>query len=74
MNYLTPPQVGKLLGVSPDRIRNWIASGQLEAVNLSDGTRARWRITQEAVDAFLLSRTHNKRKRRTRPSAVEQFV
>lgn len=30
---LTPREVGQLLRVSPDRVRAWIASGELGAVN-----------------------------------------
>ena len=30
---LTPSQVGRLLRVAPDRVRAWIRSGELKAIN-----------------------------------------
>jgi hypothetical protein len=32
---LTPREVGRLLRVSPDRIRQWIVSGELLALNMA---------------------------------------
>jgi excisionase family DNA binding protein len=39
--YLTPSEVARRLGCNYDKIRTWIASGELRAVNLSNGTRPR---------------------------------
>ena len=54
--FRTPPAVGKLLGVDPARVIAWIRSGKLKAVNLSDRTRPRYRISQEALEEFLRQR------------------
>lgn len=32
---LTPNEIGKLLRVSPDKVRAWIARGELKAINTS---------------------------------------
>jgi len=32
---LTPPQAARLLGVNADKIRAWIASGELRATNVA---------------------------------------
>ena len=49
---LTPPQVAKRYGVSPDTVRGWITSGVLRAVNVGKGTRPRYRITADALKEF----------------------
>ena len=50
--------LSKLLRVSPKRVRAWIRSGELRAVNVADnGTRASWRILAEDLEAFLSERT-----------------
>ena len=54
--YWTPPMIGKLLGVDPARVIGWIRAGKLAAINLSDRTRPRFRVSQEALDDFLRQR------------------
>jgi excisionase family DNA binding protein len=51
---LTPPEVAKRLGVSPDAVRGWIRSGELKATNTADPkkSRPRFRIEPDAVKAF----------------------
>lgn len=51
---LTPPQVARLLAVSPDKVLAWIAAGELAAFDVRGpgATRPRWRIEQTALDAF----------------------
>ena len=51
---LTPPQVAKRLGVSPDAVRGWIRSGELKATNTADPKkkRPRYRVTPDAVAEF----------------------
>jgi hypothetical protein len=50
--FLTPPQVGALYGVSPDTVRGWIRSGVLQAVNIARGNRPRYRVTRDALRTF----------------------
>lgn len=55
---LTPPEAAKQLGVSPDTVRGWIASGELKAANVAGpGKRASHRITREALAEFERRRT-----------------
>lgn len=62
--WLTPPQVAKMLGVKPLQVNRWVMSGQLEAVDFSAGTeRSRWKMKPEAVDEFLASRNNRNHKR-----------
>ncbi len=80
MTWKTPPAFAEELGVSVDRVRGWIASGQLPAVNVSDSTkRPRWRISQEGEEAFLRNRSNQAivaatAKRRRRQSDVIEFL
>ena len=77
VSWQTPPEMAKELRVHPDRVRRWIANGELGAVNLSDSDgRPRWRISSEAKQAFLTSRLNRKleikeRRRQTRMQATE---
>lgn len=52
--WLTPAEVARTLHVNSDKIRGWINSGELVAVNVAikQGGRARWRIRPEALDDF----------------------
>jgi len=77
-DYLTPPAVAKLLHVRPDRVRAWIRSGQLRAVDLSDGTRPRFRISESDLQIFLNRRSAApepkvSRRRRRDPDVIEFF-
>jgi len=73
---ITPPQLAKELKVKVDKIHAWIHSGQLTAINVAEEPtgRPRWRITQEAIDQFLLSRQSHKPapapQRRTRRKSL----
>jgi hypothetical protein len=69
--YWTPPALAERWGVSPEKVIGFITRGELLAVNFAerlDG-RPRWRISEEAIEAFLLARTAQprpaRRKRRT---------
>jgi excisionase family DNA binding protein len=54
---LTVPQIASQLKVSRDTVRNWIASGKLQAANLNrPGTRPRWVVKRDDLDAFLKKR------------------
>ena len=57
--YLTTREVAELLVVDIGKVTDWIAAGDLAAVNVakdSGGARARWRICPQALDAFLAAR------------------
>jgi excisionase family DNA binding protein len=38
MEYLTPPEIAKLFGVSPDTVRRLIDSGELPSIRITDET------------------------------------
>lgn len=50
MEYLTPPEIAKLFGVSPDTVRRLIDNGELPSVKLNDpGWR---RVAKEDVAKY----------------------
>ena len=52
---LSVRDVCERFGVSEHTVLTWVRSGQLRAVNVSrrpDAKKPRWRITQEALEAF----------------------
>ena len=53
--YSTPPEIAQLLRVRVDKVRNWIARGELRASDVSErsGGRPRFRIHRDDLDAFL---------------------
>jgi excisionase family DNA binding protein len=55
---LTVAQVAEVLGVHEKTIRDaYIPSGDLPAINIASGTRAkRWRIEEKDLDQFIESR------------------
>jgi hypothetical protein len=66
--------------VSPDKVRLWIAAGELTALNTaaSPGGRPRWRIALDAVLAFESRRASSARKtpsvrRRKQTGVIEYF-
>lgn len=79
-NYLSPPQAADLLGVNTDRLRGWIRSGELLAVNVADSkNRPRWRISQVELDNFLARRSNATtvkppKVRRPKLGEVKQWV
>jgi len=78
---LTPPQVAKQLGVSPDKIRGWIDKGELHATNVATGHggRPRYRISEENMAAFKRARQPSKpppktpRRKKKDDSVIEFF-
>ena len=52
--YLTTADVAALLKVHPETVKNWLRSGELSGVVLSD--RAGWRVRRGDVDRFLEAR------------------
>jgi hypothetical protein len=71
----TVADVARRYRVSPDRVRAWIARGELVALNTRDvrSGRPRWVVTAEALAAFERSRQATppspppKRRKRTVP-------
>ena len=78
---LTPPQVAEQYGVSPDKIRGWIVSGQLRAIDVSTRPgvgRPRWRIHPTDLIVFENSRAarppaKTARRRRKPADVIEYF-
>ncbi len=49
--YLTAAEVGAVLRVTPERVRQLAATGQIPAIRL--GPRGSWRFDAAAVERFL---------------------
>jgi excisionase family DNA binding protein len=64
---LTPPQVARRYGVSPDTVRGWIASGDLRALSVGKASRVRYRVPVDALEEFAA-----KRPARVAPKAPPQ--
>lgn len=72
------PSVAAALGTNVNKVRSFIHNGQLKAINLSSGPRPRWRITADALDAFLELRSSKaapprSTRRRHSSAKVEEF-
>ncbi len=55
----TPKEVAAEFGVNVSKIIAWIRSGDLRAIDVSEkrgGPRGRWRIENEAIEAFKAGR------------------
>jgi len=72
---LTPPQLAKEWGISPDKVLGWIRSGELKARNVSQGTRPRYLIDREALESFRPPREKpaKQRRRKTRGDVIEFY-
>lgn len=74
---LTVAAVAKRLSLGSDAVLSLIHAGRLKAVNVGLGEhRPRWRISPEAIDEFLYTRTAQPPimvRRRKRKSAVIEF-
>ncbi len=78
---LSPPMLAKRLGVSSDKVRDWIRSGQLAATDVSQkpGGRPRFKISEEAIREFEKKRQPEKplpaprRRRKKDPGVTEYF-
>ena len=76
----TPPELAELWGVSPDKVRAWIHSGELQAVNQAakQGGRPRYRISRKAIEKFEARRSVQQevarpRKRRKPADDVTEY-
>ena len=56
--YVSPPEIAKVLRVSHAKVLRWIRSGDLLAADLAThrGQRPRWRIARSDLDDFLAHR------------------
>ena len=77
--WFTPPQIARELGTKPSTILRWIRRGELTAVNIGSGAfKPRFRVSRDAFDKFLLSRTvqpptPTPRRRRADPAVIQFF-
>jgi hypothetical protein len=75
----TPNELARVLRVSPDRIRAWIVSGELPALNTASARcgRPRYVVLPTQLDAFIRGRQAAAPKpavrRRRRPAAMDYF-
>jgi hypothetical protein len=79
--FLTPPKLAKLMGVSVEKIAEFIRRGELIAINTSlTGGRPRWKIEPAAFRQFLESRSNKPpqevkpRRRKPIPTPTKQYV
>lgn len=77
---LTPPEVAEQYRVNADKVRQWIMSGQLRAVDVSTNPGAgkpRWRIHPTDLIAFENARTARTPvkapRRKRKPENVIQY-
>lgn len=80
---LTPPAIAKELGVAPEKVCQWIKSGELRAFNFAttkNGVK-RFAVSRQDLDEFIRSRAYTpitetvRRKRSVRlPDGVKKFV
>jgi excisionase family DNA binding protein len=54
---LSVPEAADELRVSEQQVINLIEGGELEAVNIGDGSRRHWRVRVEALQAFMNKRS-----------------
>jgi len=78
--FLSPPSVARMLGCKPDKIRLFIANGELAAINLASrrGGRPRYRVSAQALEQFLRRREviaapKGQRRRRREPAAINHY-
>ncbi len=78
--FLSPVAVARLLGVRDSKVAGWIRSGELKASNLATrpGARPRYRVSPQALDAFLSGRQvtpaiKSVRRRKRQDDVTEYF-
>jgi excisionase family DNA binding protein len=80
LSGFTVAELAARLRVSPDKIRSWIASGQLAAINTAAKLcgRPRWVVTPDGLAAFEKTRSGGPppkpRRRRRRLELVDYYV
>ena len=78
-DWLSPPQVAKMIGVKPDKILYWIHTGVMPAVNVAqkeDG-RPQYAVTPAGLDIFTTRRSTRQpvkvKRARRQPEPCETF-
>lgn len=71
-------EIRERYGVGEHTVLAWVRRGELRAIDVSrkPGGRPKWRITQEALDAFEAHRTPTpppSRAKRRRPAGVIEY-
>ena len=75
----SPPEVARDWGISPEKVIDWIRSGELRAMNAAarPGGRPRYLIDVRDLEAFQLRRsvqpTPRTHRRRAPPDVIEYF-
>ena len=70
MKDYTPAQVAESMGVSRGKVLAWIHRGELEAFDVSEGSKPRFRISEKALAAFRQRRQVKLRRGRRRLVAL----
>lgn len=81
--YLTPPEIGKLLGVKPAKVITWIRNGELRAIDTSatpGKCRPRYVVEPADFEAFKnrrgakpIPKVTRRRRKQKREGFVEYF-
>jgi transposase len=73
-------EVAERYDVSEHAVLGWVARGELRAINVArspEAKKPRWRITQQALEAFEQARTRSppppRARRRKQPADVIEF-
>ena len=76
LTTFSPAQVARSLCVNGDKVRGWIREGELDAVNVGNARRPRWRIPEQSLTDFLKRRSSSPPSTvsRRRSTTVQQFV
>ncbi len=74
LEYFSPPQAAKLLGVAVDTIHLFIRSGKLKASNLGQAGHPRWKISRTAIEEFMNARSNSRPAARPKPQPAKTLV
>jgi len=79
---ITPPELARRWGISPDKVLSWIRNGELRAVNVAtnSNSRPRFVIDEKDIAAFEERRANGSkqtpprvRKRRSPPNVIQFY-
>lgn len=73
--YYTLTDLKQILRVDKAKLREWIESGELEAINVGTRDAPRWRISPAALEAWRISRrvVPQSTPRRRRPKVTKRY-